>query len=74
MSKNDGGNAFPFFDERAMNSAELGMSLRDYFAAKAMATVMAENFRLGQGFGANHSFIAHVAYSMADAMLSERAK
>ena len=46
--------------------ADMGMSLRDYFAAKAM-----------QGFCANPEFkgnIAELAYGIADVMLSERNK
>lgn len=33
--KNDGGNAFPMWHPELMNTAEFGMSLRDYFASKA---------------------------------------
>ena len=65
MSK-DGGPAFPALDARTMLS---GMSLRDYFAAKAM-----------QGFMANKSNPMHYqpetdaqwAYMIADAMLKAR--
>lgn len=79
MSKEDGGPAFPapaaavarFGDANA--DAFLGMSLRDYFAAKAL-----------QGLASNPSFLdstdsravqytAEGAYQLADAMLSARA-
>ncbi len=52
-----------------------GMSLRDYFAAKAMGSIeppkdyvgIAENQK-------SHSVWARRCYAMADAMLAERAK
>ena len=66
----DGGSAFPVMlrvDDIAMAQEE-GMTLRDYFAAKAM-----------QGNMANHNYVvtewqnaAEDAYSMADAMIAER--
>jgi len=63
-TKDDGGPAFPVIGEAG------GMSLRDYFAAKAM-----------QGFAAagadewpSAEDLAHDAYTLADAMLRERAK
>lgn len=80
MAKDNGGHAFPLIGmgSRAGQSFdqiyEGGMSLRDYFAAKAL-----------QGFCANasHSVLdgpqefregAKEAYLMADAMIAERAK
>lgn len=67
-NKEDGGLALPFFDERVMNSPEWGITMRDYFAAKAM-----------QGRLAVPGYVdveqdAAMAYRMADAMLKERAK
>ena len=77
MSKiNDGGPAFPrpganWMDKenRAMGcDAQLGMTLRDYFAAKAMQALVGAEFR--------HEFTveddASYAYKMADAMLKAR--
>lgn len=66
--KDDGGSAFPVPSD---DSRLQGMSLRDYFAAKAM-----------QGFASNPTFVeiidyAYVAkhsYKWADAMLKERNK
>ncbi len=55
----DGGPAFP-----AGSSAFRGMSLRDYFAAKALPVVLTYP---GQRF-------AEAAYAIADAMLAERKK
>lgn len=65
----EGGSAFP------MNYAEgtnFGMSMRDYFAARALGLIN-ENMKQR---GANMSFeaIASTAYNIADAMLSERNK
>lgn len=74
MNKDDGGPAYPapeaakarFGDSNP--DAFLGMSLRDYFAAKAM-----------QGFNANphydeysHEDMASLCYMAADAMLAAR--
>ena len=65
----DGGTAFPrpfsedtYFDYEAQE----GMSLRDYFAAKAMQALA----RHGNYFDAT----ARQAYMIADAMLREREK
>lgn len=59
------------------NGQYFGMSLRDYFAAKAMAaltTVYWEDFEL-HGSGAELiKCQAETAYEMADAMLLERDK
>lgn len=66
--KNNGGPAFPVMrDDVAQNDAWGGMTLRDYFAAKAM-----------QGFAAceeqysNLDTMAKAAYSYADAMIRAR--
>jgi hypothetical protein len=67
-ARDDGGQAFPVM--RDFNYVP-GMTLRDYFAAKAMAAVIAtpEGFTVN---GAPH--LAEIAYEMADAMLAERNK
>lgn len=46
-----------------------GMSLRDYFAAKAMQSVM-----VGEGYRMYHTpeDLAQLSYLMADAMLKQR--
>jgi len=68
MSINTGGWAFPVPNSANVNREE-GMTLRDYFAAKAM-----------QGMYANscddYTFksVSADAYATADAMLAERAK
>ena len=62
MNKETGGPAFPVPQYGAN-----GMTLRDYFAAKAMAADIATSY---------HSVndIAELAYKMADAMLEARGK
>ncbi len=70
MSKNDGGPAFPTPRYERGDMYSLGMSLRDFFAAKAM-----------QGFAADPSMghveaeeVARLSYAWADAMLAQRDK
>lgn len=62
MSTDTGGPAFPVPDQ---GGAEWGMTLRDYFAAKAMQAMLndAEVFWAGA---------APLAYQYADAMLKAR--
>jgi len=75
MSNTTGGTAFPWVEsyanvdkgERYENYGDAGMTLRDYFAAKAMAALMQGN----QGYKSD-SFIAEAAYRVADAMLEAR--
>ena len=65
--RNNGGPAFPamHFD---LTDNEHGMTLRDYFAAKALQGMLAEN-----GGGAAHNIdLAKFAYWIADAMLEAR--
>lgn len=50
---------------------QYGMTLRDYFAAKAMAAIIS-NPANGANFIYPH--VADVAYRMADAILKEREK
>lgn len=63
----DGGSAFPL-DGTHLRETEMGMSLRDYFAAQAMQSI-----EIAGGGGADE-WIAKAAYERADAMLAERAK
>ena len=70
MNKHDdGGQAFPVQNGYEASTVQ-GMSLRDYFAAKAMAA-MTEGSWPG---GDDRPEIAKRAYAMADAMLKERSK
>jgi hypothetical protein len=81
MSKNTGGPAFPhkvFMGARINYSTNLeefvyseqpgAITLRDYFAAKAMPEVYS---RVGSG---GFELVAKLAYEMADAMIKEREK
>ena len=61
MSKETGGPAFPGY-------GELGMTLRDYFAAKAMQAFIARETKLNP----NLMMYAGAAYDVADAMLKAR--
>jgi hypothetical protein len=64
----DGGPAFPceaLVDQHGTKSEWEGMTLRDYFAAKAMQALMRENY---------FESTARSAYHMADIMLKERLK
>lgn len=78
MSKNNnGGAAFarPYskaggFSDSANEHAQTGMTLRDYFAAKALQGMLAASNRPQSD---EHMF-ARDAYTVADAMLAERAK
>jgi len=69
---NNGGPAFPREDYQTDYAAgQRGMDLRDYFAAKAMQGICSHGDTWGLSTDAR---IAGVAYSIADAMLAERAK
>ena len=74
MSKDTGGQAFPSpcrsVADEMVNLEYRGMSLRDYFAAKAMLAVAA---CADTGFD-TYDLRAEFAYRQADAMLKERAK
>ena len=76
---NTGGPAFPFPSDCASGeSGELGMTLRDYFAAKAMQGASANPdimdwFKMhGEPGMQLRDWIAPAAYAMADAMLAAR--
>ena len=85
MTTNTGGPAFPFAvtDEARISD---GMTLRDYFAAKAMQSVIVELGRalqhmegveftglvIADNEGGTPTAIAEDSYAMADAMLKAR--
>lgn len=62
----DGGAAFPRQDEEYDHGAT-GMTLRDYFAAKAMAVLLSKSNTLGEVEGVHFA-----SYKVADKMLSAR--
>ena len=66
MNKSTGGPAFPALDARTMLS---GMSLRDYFAAKAMQALLS-----APTVTRDLMLYAGAAYDIADAMLEAREK
>lgn len=70
---NDGGPAFPLKAPLTIDC--LGMSLRDYFAAKALCgmEITAEG-TMGSSFFYSPSALATRAYAIADAMPIERNK
>ena len=63
--------------EVIVNPSE-GMSLRDYFAAKAMQGMVSAHNQDGEWTGCGdkkmNKIVVEIAYSIADAMLSEREK
>ncbi len=83
----DGGQAFPQMSaewddarhEYVLGRSLAGMSLRDYFAAKAMNGILS-NFRFIQEAAEaspdveGSHLVPKMAYEIADAMLAERAK
>ena len=72
--------AFPFIqpidNDDAVKAYHPGITLRDYFAAKAMAVILASQYEDGIYVGDldndSEDVCAISAYKMADAMLSER--
>lgn len=83
---NNGGPAFPCLEatvtgidsdghERIDTEAHGGMSLRDYFAAKALAACIGAHItHFGHGDHWPEAGVAQYAYDLADAMLAERVK
>jgi len=73
--KETGGPAFP---EEFQNDFESGMTLRDYFAAKAMPEVvkflLSQGKFLGENYPNNNSVAAGTSYIIADSMIKERSK
>jgi hypothetical protein len=66
--KDTGGPAFPHYGGAGWMGP--GMTLRDYFAAKAMQGLLSARNPVITNIGG----IAEAAYEMADAMLAERNK
>jgi hypothetical protein len=77
MNKETGGPAFPYQDVlpdgMANLTPQIGMTLRDYFAAKAMQGLIASpRTPLGTVNDVTDQLIAKLSYIMADAMLKVR--
>lgn len=78
MDDKTGGLAFGMqASEYGGHGSEPGMTLRDYFAAKAMASMIrmppAGGWNVGLN-GSSNGHISEIAFAIADAMLAERAK
>jgi len=69
MTKETGGPAFP---RDHAHDGHNGMTLRDYFAAKAMQGICAHSGGASPVWAENNSDIAEVSYELADAMLKAR--
>lgn len=82
MSEKDGGPAFPIGSGDMRDHQ--GISIRDYFSAKALEAIVSMHrinpcgdFVAGDGLLQHHraaEYAAATAYQFADAMLKERAK
>jgi len=71
MNTNEtGGPAFPNPRWEGWGSPQEGMTLRDYFAAKAMQALLTSETK----FSSDLMMYAGAAYDVADAMLQERNK
>ncbi len=73
--------AFPIVEKRydgyglLYDETHFGMTLRDYFAAKAMPNFINATLTIrGQGVSESITQAAKYAYEIADAMLKERVK
>ena len=72
MTHNTGGPAFPRPHSEPPHYAQEGMTLRDYFAAKAMQGMLANPKLQEQILKVGQSWIEESAYAVADAMLKVR--
>ena len=70
MIKDTSGPAFPTAPDIGVHTGETGMTLRDYFAAKALQGLLAQS--QGSAFDSHVDVGACWAYQMADAMLKVR--
>lgn len=78
-TKDDGGPAFPdgtgaILRRNGALDETHGMTLRDYFAAKAMAALIVAPLTEWPELDEDSRRISAAAYEIADAMLKERAK
>jgi hypothetical protein len=76
MTNDNSGPAFPFTEMHTHGTPYTqwkGMTLRDYFAAHAMPSILAPNPTTGQyPLIGDFDACAKVSYAMADAMLKAR--
>ena len=74
MNKETGGPAFPttqYANGISPTGHDMGMTLRDYFAAKAMQAVIA-NAMCSEKEAVFYNEVSAISYEMADAMLKAR--
>jgi len=78
-TKDDGGSAFPVAAKHDKNGNSLafferGMTLRDWFAGRALAAIATPHAlkALAEQGGDPSAIMASTAYALADAMLAER--
>ena len=74
MISDDGELAFPATEEHGLNSGAPGMTLRDYFAAKALPIAWDA---LDKGYfdsDDHNEGLSRAAYQLADAMLKARSE
>ena len=64
-NKQTGGPAFPFWSDSGGLAGHAGMTLRDYFAAKAMQAIVSNG-------DVDPQKISQASYIIADAMLKAR--
>jgi hypothetical protein len=82
MARNEGGSAFPIVvpdcGHGDARSVDAGMTLRDYFAAKALGGMLAYSYVSPMHGNATENAdandVAKRAYEYADAMLAARSK
>lgn len=84
MSKQDGGPAFPVLVQDDAGGGVIGlqtgpisgwvtgMTLRDYFAAKAMAAIVSTVAGADEEHDLSEAEVAQYAYELADEMLAKR--
>jgi hypothetical protein len=64
--------AFPTSTDNGHSENQDGMSLRDYFAAKAMQAIIINSDRNSVSIGEIDLWIGQYAYEVADAMMKEK--
>lgn len=67
MNKETGGPAFPYTEANGCNNGGPGITIRDYFAAKAMQGLLSDS-----SLHATYTEFAEEAYMIAEAMLHAR--
>ncbi len=72
MEKDTGGTAFPLPLGSETVEGQEGMTLRDYFAAKAMQGILANPGQLDSLNADSIKWVTNDSYRMADAMLAAR--